>query len=266
MPELPEVETIARDLASRLTGRRIESVRVAWPRSIDPRGLPTTTLIGDTIIAVHRIGKFVALSLKSGRTLAIHLRMTGQLIVDPARNPDYTRVTLHFVDGGSLAFADARKFGRLRIVEGDPHAALQVGIDPFDRALTPRRFGDMLRGRTTPIKVWLLDQRRLAGVGNIYACEALYDAGIRPRRAAGRLNADQRERLLRSLRRVLRKAISHRGSSVDDYVDAEGKQGEFQKRLRVYGRRGMPCRRCKATIRRIVLAQRGTFFCPVCQQ
>lgn len=266
MPELPEVETIARDLGPKLIGRRIASLRIAWPRSIDPRGLPGSVLEGDSIAAVHRIGKFIVLSLTSGRTLAIHLRMTGQVLVDPPCEPAYTRVMLHFADGGALAFADARKFGRLRIVEDDPRTALQVGIDPFDRGLTPRRFGELLRGRTTPIKVWLLDQKRLAGVGNIYACEALFDARIRPRRAAGRLNAEQRARLLRSLRAVLRKAISHRGSSVDDYVDAEGKQGEFQKRLRVYGRRGMPCRRCKATIRRVVLAQRGTFFCPVCQQ
>jgi len=266
MPELPEVETIARDLATKITGRRISSVRAAFAGSIDPRGLPGTALEGDSIVRVGRIGKYVVLSLASGRTLAIHLRMTGRLIVDPPQKPAYTRVTLHFADGGTLAFADARKFGRLRILEGDPRHALGVGIDPFDRALTPRRLGELLRGRKTPIKVWLLDQRHVSGIGNIYACEALFDAGIRPRRAAGRLNARQRAQLLRSLRRVLRKAISHRGSSVDDYVDTEGKQGGFQKRLTVYGRRGMPCRRCKATIRRIVLAQRGTFFCPVCQQ
>jgi formamidopyrimidine-DNA glycosylase len=266
MPELPEVETIARDLAPKLTGRRIASVRASWARSIDARGLPGAVLEGDTIAGVSRIGKYVAISMQSGRTLAIHLRMTGQLIVDPPAPLAYTRVTARFADGGTLAFADARKFGRWRIVDGDPHASLHVGIDPFDRALTPKRFGELLRKRTTPIKVWLLDQRRLAGIGNIYASEALFDAGIRPRRAAGRLTAAQRARLLRSLRKVLRKAIRHRGSSVDDYVDAEGKQGEFQKMLAVYGRRGMPCRRCKATIRRVVLAQRGTFFCPVCQQ
>ena len=266
MPELPEVETITRDLAPKLTGRRIASVHADWSRSIDERGLPSSTLEGDVIEDVRRIGKYIVLSLESGRTLAIHLRMTGQLIVDPPQDVAHTRVVVRFTDGGALAFADARKFGRFRIIEGDPREALQVGIDPFDRALTPRRLRELLRGRTTPIKVWLLDQRRVAGVGNIYACEALFYAGIRPRRAAGRLSAEQRARLLHSLRTVLRKAILHRGSSVDDYVDAEGKQGEFQKRLAVYGRRGMPCRRCKATIRRVVLAQRGTFYCPLCQQ
>ena len=265
MPELPEVETIARDLAPKLAGRRIASVRASWHRSIDERGLPSNALEGDAIEHVRRIGKYVALSLESGRTLAIHLRMTGRLIVDPPHDIAHTRVMMHFTDGGALAFADARKFGRMRIIEGDVREALRVGIDPFDRALTPSTLQQLLRGRTTPIKSWLLDQRRVSGVGNIYACEALFYAGIRPRRAAGRLNAQQHVRLLRSLRKVLRKAITHRGSSVDDYVDAEGKQGEFQKRLAVYGRRGMPCRRCKATIRRVVIAQRGTFYCPLCQ-
>ncbi|MBV8082344.1 MAG: hypothetical protein JOY86_05105, partial [Candidatus Eremiobacteraeota bacterium] len=121
------------------------------------------------------------------------------------------------------------------------------------------------RGRKTNIKTWLLDQRRLAGVGNIYASEALFDARIRPTRRTGRLSRAQAGDLLRSLRKVMRKAISHRGSSVDDYVDGAGMPGEFQKKLAVYGRGGLPCRRCKTAIRRVVLAQRGTFFCPVCQ-
>ena len=265
MPELPEVETIARDLAAKITGRTISKVDVLWKRSVDPRGLPARRLEGDTIRRVRRLGKYVALDLASGRTAAIHLRMTGRLIADPPALLPHTRIAIRFADGGGLALTDVRKFGRLRIVEGHAREALGIGIDPFDAKLTPERLHAMLRKRTTAIKVWLLDQRHLAGVGNIYASEALFDAGIRPARAGGRLTAAQAAALLRSLRKVMRKAIHHRGSSVDDYVDAEGKPGEYQKKLAVYGRGGLPCRRCRAAIRRVVLAQRGTFFCPVCQ-
>jgi formamidopyrimidine-DNA glycosylase len=266
MPELPEVETIARDLALRISGRSIAAVRVHWPRSVDHRGLNAASIEGDTIVNVRRLGKYVIMDLASGRSAAVHLRMTGRLIVDPPKALPYTRIALEFAGGGSLVLADARKFGRLRIIEGDPAVALQIGIDPFDAALTPEHLRALLRGRTTKIKTWLLDQRRLAGVGNIYACEALFYAGIRPTRRAGKLGPTERVRLLASLRKVMRKAISYRGSSVDDYVDGEGKPGEFQKKLAVYGRGGLPCRRCRASIRRVVLAQRGTFFCPLCQQ
>ena len=191
--------------------------------------------------------------------------MTGRLIADPPSEPPHTRLVLRLADGGSLTFADARKFGRWRIIDGDPAEALGIGMDPFDAALTPQRFYELTRGRTTKIKTWLLDQRRLSGVGNIYASEALFDARIRPTRRTGRLSRAQAGGLLTSLRKVMRKAISHRGSSVDDYVDGAGMPGEFQKKLAVYGRGGLPCRRCKTAIRRVVLAQRGTFFCPVCQ-
>lgn len=265
MPELPEVETIARDLARSISGRRIASVEVVWKRTVDPRGLPARTLVGETISRVRRLGKFVVFDLASGRHAAVHLRMTGRLIADARQPAPHERLALRFDDGGSLVFSDARKFGRWRIIDGDPVAALKIGIDPFDRALTPARFHALTRGRTTKIKVWLLDQRHLSGIGNIYACEALYDAGIRPTRRTGRLTAAQAAALLASLRKVMRKAISYRGSSVDDYVDGEGKPGEFQKKLAVYGRGGLRCRRCRSAIRRVVLAQRGTFFCPVCQ-
>jgi formamidopyrimidine-DNA glycosylase len=265
MPELPEVETIARDLAPKITGRTISRVDVRWRRSVDDRGLSARSLIGDTIAGVRRLGKYVTFDLASGRTMTVHLRMTGRLIADPPAALPHTRIALRFAGGGSLVLSDVRKFARLRVIEGDPRAVLEIGIDPFDPALTPARFFGMLRKRTTKIKVFLLDQRRLAGIGNIYASEALFDARIRPTRPVGRLTAAEAAALLRSLRKVMRKAIYHRGSSVDDYVDAEGKPGEFQKKLAVYGRGGLPCRRCQAPVRRAVLAQRGTFFCPVCQ-
>jgi formamidopyrimidine-DNA glycosylase len=268
VPELPEVETIARDLAPLLRGRRILSLRAARkPPVFDAASLPSRTIARRTIHGVARAGKFIVLEFGEDLRLAVHLRMTGNLLYHASGEAvPYTRATFDLDNGAHLIFADARKFGRLRVFRGDAHIALGVGIDPFDKALDARSLGVLSRGRRTAVKVWLLDQKRLAGVGNIYACESLYHAGLRPKKRVGKLSLEERDRLLVSLRRVLRQAIRHRGSSVDDYVDAEGKEGEFQKQLAVYGRAGMPCRRCGTPIRRIVLAQRGTFYCPVCQR
>lgn len=267
MPELPEVETIARGLDRRLRGRVVEKIDVYWPRTIDRLSLPLDALIGDRVARVGRTGKYLTIFFRSGRALAIHLRMTGRLLVERGRAPvPHQRLAIRFRDGGRLAFGDARKFGRFRLIEGDVAVSLGIGVDALSASLDEAAFADLLRRRTTPIKALLLDQRRLAGVGNIYACEALFRAGIRPKRRAGKLTAKQRNKLLNAMRAVLRKAIDLRGSSVDDYVDSEGLPGAFQKLLCVYGRAGLPCRRCRTPIKRIVLAQRGTFFCPACQQ
>jgi formamidopyrimidine-DNA glycosylase len=267
MPELPEVETIARGLDSVLRGRTVAGIDVEWPRTVDGKSLPLERLVDDEIAGVGRIGKFLTIAFRSGLTLAIHLRMTGRLIVAHSKTAvHHERLGIRFHDGERLAFGDARKFGRVRLLDGNVANTLGVGIDALSKDLDDSAFSSLLRGRTTPIKALLLDQRRLAGVGNIYACEALFRAGIRPKRRAGRLTEKQRNRLLREMRVVLEKAIKLRGSSVDDYVDAEGLPGSFQKLLSVYGRAGLPCRLCRTPIKRIVLAQRGTFFCPACQQ
>ena len=268
MPELPEVETIVRGLAPLLSGRRIQRLRAARrPPVFEGSSLPPRSVAGRTIQAVSRTGKFIILDLGDDVRLAVHLRMTGNLIYRRAAGMlPYTRATFELDDGARLIFADVRKFGRMRVFRGDPRAALGVGLDPFSAELDARSFADLVRGRQTPVKTWLLDQRRIAGVGNIYACESLFHARLRPKRRVGKLSSAEREKLLDALRRVLRKAIRHRGSSVDDYVDAEGMEGDFQKQLSVYGRAGMPCRRCGTPIRRIVLGQRGTFYCPVCQR
>jgi formamidopyrimidine-DNA glycosylase len=268
MPELPEVETIARGLHARVRGKRIADVRVAWQRTVDGRSLPLKILIGKRINGVRRIGKYVAIEISGGFTLAVHLRMTGQLLVgssDAYRNP-HERARITFDDASILAFVDARKFGRMRLMRGDAAEQLAVGRDPLDPRLSADDLKEMLAGRRTPVKVWLLDQRRLSGIGNIYASEALFYAGIRPRRAAGRLTSAERETLLKSLRRVLRRAIRHGGSSLNDYVDSEGKEGSFQKQFAVYGRPGLPCLQCRGPVRRIVLAQRSTFYCSACQR
>jgi formamidopyrimidine-DNA glycosylase len=267
VPELPEVETIARDLGPWLRGRTIARIQAArTPAVFDGSSLPARALVGRRIHDVGRVGKFIVIDLDDDLHLAVHLRMTGNLLYKPSPGKvDYTRATIDLDNGARVVFADVRKFGRMRAFRGSPREQLGVGIDPFAPELDTHAFGQLARGRRTPVKSWLLDQRRIAGVGNIYACESLFYAGVRPKRPVGKLSRAQRDRLLASLRRVLRKAILHRGSSVDDYRDGEGKQGEFQKHLAVYGRAGAPCRRCGTPIRRIVLAQRGTFYCPVCQ-
>ena len=268
MPELPEVETIARDLAPLLRGKRIIAVHAARrPPVFDAASLPARRLAGRTIADVGRAGKFIVVDLDGGLHLAVHLRMTGNLLFQRTpRAVPYTRATIDLDDGSRLVFADVRTFGRMRVVRGDVRDTLGIGIEPFSPELDAQLLGRMARRRRTPVKTFMLDQRRIAGVGNIYACESLFHACLRPTKRVGKLSAKERARLLAALRRVLDKAIRHRGSSVDDYVDAGGKEGGFQKLLSVYGRAGQPCRRCGTPIRRIVLAQRGTFYCPACQR
>jgi formamidopyrimidine-DNA glycosylase len=195
--------------------------------------------------------------------------MTGQLIVQlpgaTGRLP-YTNVRLTFTDGTVLCFADARTFGRMRLVGPEDPWAADVGLEPLSDDFSLERFSGLLARRTTPIKAFLLDQRRIAGIGNIYACEALWEARIRPSRPAGALSRPARARLHAAIGSVLRKAIEMRGTSVDDYVDAEGLRGGFQNELVVYGRDGKACRRCGKTIVRTVLAQRGTWWCRTCQK
>ncbi|HKU66828.1 MAG TPA: bifunctional DNA-formamidopyrimidine glycosylase/DNA-(apurinic or apyrimidinic site) lyase [Candidatus Baltobacteraceae bacterium] len=270
MPELPEVETIVRGLRPAIAGKTIASVRVSLKKmAVAPSGVQfERALAGETIVDVTRRGKYAVFGLSSGRSLVTSLRMTGRLVVlNAAEQPyPYTHVELRFSDESRLAFADVRQFGRMRLVEpGEPWDA-DLGVEPLSRDFTPERFIGMLSGRTTPVKVFLLDQRRIAGVGNIYACEALWQAGIRPGTPAKRLSKPAAVRLHHALVDVLQRAIGMRGSSVDDYVDAQGLKGGFQNVLSVYGRTGKSCGRCGGSIVRTVIAQRGTWWCRACQK
>lgn len=285
MPELPEVETIARQLRELVIGRRIASFESFWHRVTEP--VPAAhfaaRLIGREITAVGRRGKFVVLELDGGEALIVSLRMTGKLLYREQGAPDdtFVRAAIGFTDGSVLRFSDTRKFGRMAIVDredlsenGDrkrarPGVPLHrvLGIEPLTPRFTTRWLRDFLqlRGRSA-IKPLLLDQRGIAGVGNIYDVEALWRARIHPLRTAGSLGPDEVARLREAVRFVLRKGIRLGGASRRDYVDARGGQGRMQREFQVYDRAGEPCPRCGRAIVRSVVGGRGTFHCPRCQR
>lgn len=271
MPELPEVETVARGLANAVVGKTLASVDVLLPRVVAaPNGEAfDRALVGETVAEIGRRAKYVVLRFASGRRLVAHLRMTGRLIVQsPGREValPYTRVLFRFTDGTRLCFADVRTFGRLRLLAAEDSWDADGGIEPLSQGFTSEAFLSMLSGRRSAIKTFLLDQTRIAGIGNIYACEALWEAGIRPSRPSCSLSKPAGRRLHGAIRNVLQRAIAARGTSVDDYVDAEGLRGGFQNQLAVYGRLGKPCPRCGSSIVRTVIGQRGTWWCRRCQK
>jgi len=270
MPELPEVETIVRGLAASIVGKTIAKADVTLAKmATAPEGVNFRRAVrGQRILSVRRRGKYTVIELASGRRLVVSLRMTGRLVVLEPGEPaiPYQHVALTFTDGFRLAFADSRQFGRMRLVEPDEAWDSKLGVEPLSGDFTPERFIGMLSGRTTPIKALLLDQRRIAGVGNIYACEALWGARIRPGAPAKALTKPAARRLHNAIVEVLQRSIALRGTSVDDYVDAQGRQGSFQNALSVYGRTGGKCERCGRPIVRTVLAQRGTWWCRTCQR
>ena len=282
MPELPEVETIARGVDERVRGERIVEVWFSGKR--EPFKTPSARqregLTGRAFLSVQRAGKHIVCELGArgaagnateGRgTQAqwiVHLGMTGRLLATAAETPvePHTHARLSLASGRELRFVDPRRFGRLEFRDLAGSEQFEApGADPLK--IGPDAFAALFRGRRSPIKAALLNQSLLAGVGNIYADESLFHAGIRPRRAAGRLTRAELERLRRSLRRVLTQAIRLGGSSVSDYVDADGARGFFQLEHCVYLRAGEPCRRCQTPVRRILVAGRGTHFCPKCQR
>lgn len=270
MPELPEVETIVRGLAGRTIGRRIVRTEIRMAKiAVAPPGVTFgSALEGERVVGTRRRGKYAILDLASGRSLVTSLRMTGRLVVQDSGEADFpgTHVVLWLSGGSRLSFADLRTFGRMRLVEAGEEWDRNLGIEPLSSGFTPEAFMGMLAGRTTPIKALLLDQRRVAGIGNIYACEALWDARIRPSRPAKALTKPAIRRLHHAVVDVLQRAVTLRGSSVDDYVDADGLRGGFQNVLSVYGRLGEPCARCGRPIVRTVLNQRGTWWCRACQR
>ncbi|MGC1382007.1 MAG: bifunctional DNA-formamidopyrimidine glycosylase/DNA-(apurinic or apyrimidinic site) lyase [Candidatus Baltobacteraceae bacterium] len=271
MPELPEVETIVRGLSHRIVGKTIEraTVHLAKMAVAPPNVRFARALAGERVAGTSRRGKYAVIELGSGRSLVTSLRMTGRLVVAEAgRTPEPgAHVVLRFTDGSRLSFCDVRTFGRMRLVQAGEAWDQYLGVEPLSSGFTQEAFIGMLAGRTTPVKALLLDQRRIAGIGNIYACEALWEARIRPSRPARALTKPAIRRLRRAIVDVMQRAIEKRGTSVDDYVDADGLRGDFQNNLSVYGRLGEPCLRCRRSrIVRTVLAQRGTWWCRQCQR
>jgi formamidopyrimidine-DNA glycosylase len=301
MPELPEVETIARGLAKRVTGDLVESVWLGQKK--EPLKSPATeiaeVLDQSRIVAVRRMGKHIVFDLERsvGRTLLsaksrksdrmlkgkagggarptrtptstkaqwiVHLGMTGQLLVcEPTSEVrKHTHAVLKLASGRELRFVDPRRFGRLSVAKSGDFDA--TGVEPLEVELD--RFFTLFHGRKTPIKSALLNQKLLRGVGNIYADESLFRAGIRPRRRAAAITREQLSKLLLALKEVLNEAIALGGSSVSDYVNSDGEEGFFQLEHRVYGREGEPCLVCKTPIKRIVIAGRSSHYCPMCQK
>lgn len=259
MPELPEVETVVRTLAPYLVGRTIVSARFT-SKFVTPGDRTTLArqVAGRRIEALHRRGKFIVASLDKGH-LVVHLGMTGKLLASGEATPHTHGVFT--LDDGVLLYDDPRQFGR---IEWGDARVRKLGPEPLEIALP--EFSSALKKRKTRIKALLLNQSFLAGLGNIYVDEILFSAGIHPLAVAFRLSAPRIAKLHRAMVETLRLAIEHRGSSISDYVDADGNRGNFQMLHRVYGREGEACAVCAAAIRKIVVAGRGTHFCPVCQK
>jgi formamidopyrimidine-DNA glycosylase len=273
VPELPEVETVRRALGSVLEGATIVDAVIVDPRLTRPADpvLVAAELVGETVREVARRGKYLLWRMASGRTLVVHLRMTGslrharegELADDPHR-----RALLWLDSGCVVGYRDVRRFGTWTLLEpGEerPYLRARLGPEPLAPSYTAARLAATLAGRTAPVKAVLLDQRRLAGVGNIYADEALWRARIHPRRQAGGLSVAEIGRLHRAVRAALRRGVELQGSTLRDYVQPGGDDGGMQDEFRVYGRGGEPCPRCGRSIERLVVAGRGTWICPRCQ-
>lgn len=275
MPELPEVETIRRDLQASVVGQTIESVGALdemvlvdlTPRQFAPR------LRGREILDVRRWGKVLIIELSGGKCLLVHLRMSGRLYPLPEGEPlpHHTRAAFTLSDGRKLVFVNPRRLGRLEVADcdrlGESRMLQKMGVDALSAELDERKVGEMLRPHSIALKQWLLDQTHIAGLGNIYASEVLHRCRMHPDSPANSLDPKAVRKLLRTIRRALEEAIKWRGTTVSDYVTGRGVPGAFQKRLRVYGREGKRCRRrnCPGTIVRTTHAGRSTYYCPHCE-
>ena len=267
MPELPEVETIRSQLAPRLAGRTLVSVEILDPRLTRPIDLfeVAEELEGDSIVAVERRGKYLVVRLESGLVLLVHLRMTGSFGFEPT---SHERAVLELDDGTRLAYRDVRRFGTWLVLEDaelEPYLAGKNGPEPLGARFTAEWLATRLAVRRAPVKAVLLDQRVVAGLGNIYADEALWRARVNPLRPAESLDPDDVRRVHRAIRAALRAGIARQGSTLSDYRTPDGSRGEMQEEFRVYGRDGLPCPRCGTTISKTRVGGRGTWYCPRCQ-
>ena len=274
MPELPEVETIRSKLAPSLTGRRIERAEIRDPRLTrpEPPEVFAAALEGERIADVRRRGKYLVVVLESGRHLLIHLRMTGNVLhpaPEGAEDDPYVRAVVSLDNRSDVVYRDVRRFGTWELLEAgeleEYFAARRLGSEPLERAFTAKRLGGALAGRRAPVKAALLDQRAAAGIGNIYADEALWYARIHPLTPAGALDEGEIAALRAGIRKALRLGVRRQGATLRDYRGADGERGGMQHEFRVYGREGEPCERCGTPIAKTRAAGRGTWYCPTCQ-
>jgi formamidopyrimidine-DNA glycosylase len=274
MPELPEVETVRRGLMRHVIGRRIARVRVHETRLREPVDAARLESLATArrIACVERRAKYLLLRLDDGGALLLHLGMTGRLGLEPAAAPhgSHLHVVLSLDGGLELRFHDPRRFGLVAALAPDEVASdrrlVGLGVEPLSRQCTGAHLHALARGSRRAVKSFLMDAGRVVGVGNIYASESLFVAGVRPRRAAGRVTAAEWARLAAAMKRVLRAAIRQGGTTMRDFRALDGEGGYFQVRLHVYDRAGEPCLECRTPIRRLVLGGRSTFYCPRCQQ
>jgi formamidopyrimidine-DNA glycosylase len=277
VPELPEVETIRRDVDKEFSGKRIKKVTVTGTRSVRRHANPTefvSRLEGRRLASARRKGKYLLLDLDNQDVLVVHLGMSGQLLHAEVREsrPRHTHVELSFAGAGHLRFVDPRTFGEMFVTAPD-HLQVEIpelahlGFDPLDDQMAWTRFAALLAARRTKLKPLLMDQRFVAGIGNMYADEILFAAGLRPDRGSDSLTPQEVRRLYRSMIETLQSAIKHRGSSLADeqYRDLFGDVGDYQRLHNVYAREGEPCPRCRSAIVRVKATGRSTFYCPRCQ-
>jgi formamidopyrimidine-DNA glycosylase len=274
VPELPEVETVRGRVEPVLVGRRLDNVEILDSRITRPHDPPEVAaeLTGERVSAVDRRGKYLVVRFESGRALLIHLRMTGSLLHVPAGSaPEadpHRRAVVTLDDGSTVVYRDVRRFGTWLLTEPDelePYLNARLGGEPLAPAFTTKRLGEALANRQAPVKTVILDQRRLAGVGNIYADEALWRARVHPLRPAGELGGDELRALHRGIRAALKAGIARQGATLRDYRTPDGGSGRMQHEFKVYGREGEPCERCGHPIEKIRAGGRGTWFCPNCQ-
>jgi formamidopyrimidine-DNA glycosylase len=271
MPELPEVETVARGLRRLLLGRTITGATVHWPRTVacPPLDEFCAQVTGRRVVAVGRRAKYIVIGLDRGYLL-IHLKMSGRLHVVPAGQPlgKHTRALFDLDDGSQLRFEDIRKFGRIYLVDDLEQVTAGLGPEPLTDDFSLDDLRRLLARRSGRLKALLLNQQFLAGLGNIYADESLFAARLSPLRPANSLTPDEQARLYESIRGVLSSAIASGGTTLDDqgYTDVDGLAGAYQQRIAVYGRRGQPCLICGTPIERVIVAGRSTHFCPQCQK
>ncbi|MDD5127063.1 MAG: bifunctional DNA-formamidopyrimidine glycosylase/DNA-(apurinic or apyrimidinic site) lyase [Dehalococcoidales bacterium] len=267
MPELPEVETIKNELSPHIIGKRITGVEVEWAKMVRPHTIKEfrNQLVGREITGIRRRGKYLMLHLSDGIILVVHLRMSGSLLLDGASDNRFIRAIIK-LDGITLYFRDPRKFGVMWLVKDTKALDKKLGMEPLEESFTPKLLGEILGRRAAPVKALLLEQELIAGVGNMYADEALFAAGIHPQRPGSSLSAEEIKRLHRAIQQVLRAGIASKGASIVNYYRPDGEVGRAHHDFKVAHRRGETCPKCGTPLVRITVRNRGTYFCPKCQK